>query len=642
MKYRFPIATFIVIFMLLFTAYAPSTSILQNIKPTKQLTLTDTSDPNVSIEAATLFKTDFEDGYPAGIYDSSERWHVVEETIGSQNFVFCNDISDQWSPFQFGSDVWENYAISLRVKFLSAVQGQSAETYFRISQSWDGYRASIWNNEWAGISYDQPWADLGSSPISIIPQRWYQVDLRFVKNNLKYYIDGQLLVEVNDNRRSSGRAGFGAGPNTQVCIDDILVWGLDENGLPIETPHDPIPDPLDKYECDSVFCFVNGSEPSMPIWNAPSQGFINQPNDHREQIVIDENFVVNANEVATFENKIVWVRPHHRQDIQVYGTLIVKDSLVLWDQTQHQQTSLRIKKGGKLNIENSYSFRSNSFWCNWEYEDGSTIFFNHFVGDPWCSIHGSVNYTAIGFSTVKLTFLNDTHDTTVEVSDAHHVWFELYPASGNYVITLPEKRRWADWRISDLWLNTDVNVVHSYIYERDISIINNTHITILDTPSGFGLGWAIYKDTPGFVDCELRNLGDPDNDKGVFYNDMTWDLPCNNSSLTVKNSLLQRAWPCTWGYVHLKIYNSNLVDTGVSGPTATMEIYNSTIDLISAYQGGKVYIENSKIRYDIEINDPNSVVYTYGVSSRDANNNFRIIEVDGGAYVELDSPGPPW
>jgi len=398
---------------------------------------------------------------------------------------------------------------------------------------------------------------------------------------------------------------------------------------------------LSIYE-GGVFDFVNGSDPSMPIWSIESQGYTPQTDDPREQIVIDETFVVGIEEEIIFQNQIVWVRPNRRQDIEIYGTLIIRDSLLLWEQTEHQQTRLRIKDGGKLIVEDSYAFQSNPFWLNWEFEDGSTIYFDNFVGQPWCSIHGSVEYTAVNYSTVKITFLNDVHDTVVEVSDAHHVWFELFPSAGEQEITFPEKRQWIDWQLSDLWPNTLVNVKHSYLYERDISISNDTHITVLDTPSGFSLGWAISKDTTGFIDCELRGLGNPGDDHGVFYESMVWDLPCNNSSLTVRNSVLERAWPVTWGQVHLKIFASNLVDPRNYGGPATMEIYDSTIDHVAAYQEGKVYIENSKIRYDIEVKDSNSTIHGFGISKRDDNRPIEVIEVDGGVYIELELPGPPW
>ena len=601
----------------------------------------NTTEAQVSIEAATLFKADFENGYPIGLYGGAREWYLYEESDGGS--IFCNQISDRWSNFQFGSDDWTNYAVSLRVKFLSANRDQSAETYIRINQSAEGYRASIWQNEWAGIGFYPPYVDLGGSPVNISQGVWYQVELRFVEDNLEYYLNDEILVEIDDSSRRSGRAGFGAAPNTEACVDDILVWGLDENGYPIVSPTSLPEDPRSKYENNCVFCFLDDiRDPLIPIWDTESHGYTHQQIDLREQIIIDENFSVGANEEVLFENLIVWVRPNRRGDIDVSGKLVIRDSLLLWDQTEHQQTRLRIQNGGELIIKDSFAFWNNQYWVNWDFEDGSTIYLDHFVGDPWTSISGSVNYTAINYSTVKLTLGDDIHDTVVEVSDAHHVYLELFPSAGEHEITLPEKRQWADWELSDLWPETVVSVRDSYLFGRDVSISNDTHITVLDTPSGFNLGWAIYKNDPGFVDCELSDLGDPDNDDGVFYENKIWDLPCNNSSLTVLNSLLHRAWPVTYGYIHLTINRSNLVDPRNYGGPATMEIYDSTIDHIAAYRGGRVYIENSEIRYDIEVKDLNSAIFGYGVSSRDENVNIEIIEIDGGAYFELESPGPPW
>ena len=69
---------------------------------------------------------------------------------------------------------------------------------------------------------------------------------------------------------------------------------------------------------------------------------------------------------------------------------------------------------------------------------------------------------------------------------------------------------------------------------------------------------------------------------------------------------------------------------------------DSTIDHIAAYREGKVYIENSEIRYDIEVKDKNSVIYGYEISARDEDRSIEILEVDGGTYVELGSSGLPW
>lgn len=401
------------------------------------------------------------------------------------------------------------------------------------------------------------------------------------------------------------------------------------------------PDPLAKYEGDCRFCFIDGSDPSMPVWNNGSQGYVPQQNDQREQIILDENFRVLAGQENTFENKIIWVRPKGTGEISIYGTLIIKDSLVLWDQTRFVQTELRVENGGILNIENSYVFSTNQFWVYWSFLDGSTIYLDHLIGQSNISIHGSVNYTATNYSTVHLSIFEDVHDTIVDVQDAHNVTLQIIPPTGEHQISFPPKGQWSNWEFSDMWPNTIVRIDHSYIYERDFSINNNTHITVHDVMDGFNIGWPIHKDNPGFITCEIRDLGDPKIDQGVYYEDMTWSLPCNNSSLRIINSVLQKAWPNAWGYVNLKVYDSNLATYTNWGSPTTIEIYDSTIDYVFAYGGGKVYIENSKIRYSIEVSGSGSQVHGYNIVKRDPTM-YQIYELDGGKYLDVESPGPSW
>ena len=599
--------------------------------------------PAISIEEATLFVADFESGIPAGI---SGLLHLWETRLGAgENTIYCNDLNDDWTSFFFGSEDWSDYAFEADIQLISSDPEYGYELYARFGEGGEGYRASVYDS-YASMSFYPPSLGFGGNNAVIAPSEWHTLRVEVVNQAVRYFVDDDLIVTVEDDHRASGQAGIGASPGTEICVDNIRQWAIDEHG-PIARENVPGAsnpnDPLAKYEGDCQFCFVNGSEPDMPIFNPDTLGHMPQPDDPREQIVLDETFSVGAGEEVVFEDKIIWVRPKQRGDIVVYGTLIVRNSLLLWDQTEHQQTYLLIKNGGNLIVESSFAFGTNPFWVNWEYEDGSTILFDHFVGDPWTSISGSIDYTAINTSSVRITFLVGIHDTTVRISDAHHVWFELYPPAGEHDITLPTKYEWVDWEISDLWPNTSVEVENSYLYERDIALFNDTHVTVRDTPDGFGLGWGITRDSAGFVDCEIRGLGDPEKDEGVFYEYKVWDLPCNNSSLTVISSALLRAWPVTWGNVRLRVYDSNLVDPrNYGGSTASMEIYNSTIDHMAAYDGGRVYLENTRIRYDIEVKDANSVIYGFDVSPREPDREIEIFEVDGGSYIELDSPGPPW
>jgi hypothetical protein len=611
--------------------------------PTSLSTLFPTSTPNLALaqQAAALYEQNFEESPLKGLSENGS-WSVSLDEAG--NHVFCNQISNNWQTFMFGYENWTDYAVEMRVKLLKQNTDLSAEIYARINDSTYGYRGQLYNMR-AGLAYILPLEILGIVSITTEPNHWYILRIEVAGNQIKFYLDNQVIASASDSNRSNGMGGFGVAPGAEACVDDIRAWALTPDGqIAQAAPADQIVsnDSLAKYEGDCTFCFVDGSDPSMPVWDQAAGGYKQQPGDTRKQTVRDENFVVPAKQVTTFENQIVFVRPHQRHDIKVYGTLIIKNSLLLWQQTENQQTYLLIEKGGKLVIENSYAFSSNPFWVGWTFEDGSTVSFDHFVGTPWCSIWGSVNYTATNFSTVELTLFGDVHNTRVEVSNAHHVEFEFFPPPGTYEFSLPKKEQWVDWKIDNIWPNTTIDMTHSYFYARSISLDSNVHVTITNTVDGISVGWAIHKDTPGFVDCEIKGLGEPGNDQGVLYQNTTWDLPCINSSLTIKNSVLQTAWPCSYGYVHLKVYDSNLFDPRNWGPPSTYEIYRSSIHFVAAYNGGLIYLENSKVQSGIEINGAGSIVYGYGVSATNPGSNYSIMQESGGKYVELQSAGPPW
>lgn len=436
---------------------------------------------------------------------------------------------------------------------------------------------------------------------------------------------------------------------TELTPTSIPTTTIASTITPTFTPtYTPKPTPtvdsnahLKKYEGDLAFSFVDGSEPDMPIRNGDGPGYKPQPDDPREQIVIDETFTVSAGEEVIIEDKIVWVRPNRVGNIEVFGTLIVRDSLLLWDQTEHHQVGLFIWPGGNLHIEDSYGFSTNQYWVNWDFFDGSTIVLDKFVSNILTAVFGSVNYTATNFSTVYLILFYNIHDTNIKVSDAHSMYFEIHPPPGVYDLSLPVLRNWIDWTLSDLWPNTTIEIEHSYLFEHYLTVSAGNHITIRDTSDIF-LGWNIHKESAGVVECELRNLGDPNRSDGVFYEYQTWDFPCIDASLTLINSQLLQAYPHITGYIHLRVYDSNIIDTGARGSFSKLEIYNSTVENVQTYEGGKVYLEDVKIRHYIEVKDVGSVVYGYGISPWKPGWEYEIIERDGGLFIELDSPGPPW
>ncbi|HUI89439.1 MAG TPA: hypothetical protein VLX61_12020 [Anaerolineales bacterium] len=610
---------------------APTLRPSPTLPPISTLPLTHTPDLVLAEKTATLFEQDFESGTALGIYDDYGNWSISLDDAG--HHVYCNNQSSQdWQSFKFGSDTWTDYAVEARVEFTEENPDHGVEIYARIDSAMDGYRGTV-NRGQAGLSYYPPVTSLGSSSFVTLANTWYTLRLEVFGDNIQFSINDQPVANGVVNQGLRGSAGFAAGPDTKTCVDDLRIWALTEDGRIANTS------PLAKYEGECQYCFLDDEGPSAPVPLSNTYGFTYRSGDPREKITLNENFRVNAGENVEFDNKIILIKPIQRKDIEVFGTLTIKDCLLIWLQTDDDQTELRIKSGGTLIIKDSYSFWGNSFGVNWNYEDGSTVFLDHFIGDPWTTISGSVNYTAINYSTVKLTFLQDTHDTKVQIANAHLVWFEIFPPEGTYTFTLPAKRQWADWNISSLWPMTTVEMKDSHIYEEDISLNPNTHVTVQDTPGGVGIGWMIHKAAPGYVDCELKNMGEPGtgNENGKLYQDMTWDLACINSSLTLKNTRLEKVWPHIWGYVHVKVYNSNMAETENAGTLGTLEIYDSAMDGVYADSGGRIYLENSSVAYTLDVRDQNSVVYGFGLSGQ-----YQVLTSAGGAYIQLEKPGSPW
>jgi len=407
-----------------------------------------------------------------------------------------------------------------------------------------------------------------------------------------------------------------------------------------------------RYETKYPHSWFDGSEPGMPVWDSNAGAFRPQKTDKRKQIFINERFVVPKGKTKTFYNKIVWMRAKSdkEDDLEVYGKLRFINCLILWDQKFPRQNELRIKKGGSLFIKNSYAVIANSNWVYWEFESGSKVEFNRFASQYWTTIHGSVRYTAKNFSTAWLTFLPSTKNSRVVILNAHSVYFEIFPPGGSkFTIRFPKKKKWENWSLNSVWPKTKVIVRNSYIWENDISLSNNVHATVKNSTEGFNIGWAVWEDDQdGPVNCILKGLGNPKNKKGTgtYYRRKVWRLPCNNSSLTVINSKLDTAWPNIWTEGTFKIYNSNLHEI-MFGGGAKMEIYNSTLTFGKPTgDGSGLYLHNVKIRRDDRAAGlfPTDLakIYGYKVRAEKRGDKVKIVETDGGKYIKLTSPGPPW
>ena len=413
-----------------------------------------------------------------------------------------------------------------------------------------------------------------------------------------------------------------------------------------------------KYETNYAHEWIDGSEPDMPAFVIVDESrnyYAPQKSDKRKRIYINENFVVPKGKTKTFYNKIVWMRPKSdaKKNIEVYGRLRFINCLILWEQTSSRHVQLVVKRGGSLYGKNTYAMKRTPHFAYWNYEDGSKVDFDRFRSNIMTSIYGSVRYTSRNFSTAWLSLFDDVNNSRVVVLNAHHTYFEIFPPEGKISLTLPRGRKWQSFTLNNIWPKTKVIVRNSYTHRNDVSLKNNVHVTVKNAVDGFGLGWTVdtVADQDGPFTCTLKGLGNPkygidlENSEhpGTYYKRKTWRLPCNNSSLTAINSTLFRAYPNMYDpRGTFKIYSSSLED--IIFGSGKMEIYNSRLSWAQPFgKGTKLYLHNVKVRHWGWITATDSSrVYGYKVRSVKAGKKVPIVETDGGRYIKLTSPGPPW
>ena len=155
------------------------------------------------------------------VNDRPNQWYIKQDNDG--NSIYCNRVTDDWVSFKFGNEDWSNYSISLRVKFPAGRAADKAETYFRIDQSMYGYRSEISHSGQSAIAFYKPYDRIASAMVPTKKNEWMRIQLIVSGNNIKYLVNGQVVANVKDDKRKNGMAGFGASPNSEVCVDDIVV-----------------------------------------------------------------------------------------------------------------------------------------------------------------------------------------------------------------------------------------------------------------------------------------------------------------------------------------------------------------------------------------------------------------------------------
>lgn len=204
-------------------------------KPTA--TIAPTSTPDLVFEAqqaALLYSQDFESGQTDGLYSytPTEDWSISIDENG--NHVYCNKYSPAfWTTVQVGLNLWTNYAVELKFKFMPPRPNGTVEVFGRMDKYSNGYGGFLdYPNQGAGLVSNHPGTQMMKA-ISAYPSfanQWYSLRLELAGGKIKFFINNVLFSQMSNTDYTHGKAAFGVSPSSLVCVDDIRVWALTQDG----------------------------------------------------------------------------------------------------------------------------------------------------------------------------------------------------------------------------------------------------------------------------------------------------------------------------------------------------------------------------------------------------------------------------
>ena len=406
---------------------------------------------------------------------------------------------------------------------------------------------------------------------------------------------------------------------------------------------------LDIHNIDSIPAAIRPSGP-IPRWISGGQ-VVQSPSDKREEFVIDETFRVSRGKRIVIEDKIIRMVASGDQskDIEIYGNLEIRNSVIIWEQKFNQQVRLIVKNGGNLQIYNSYGFASVHGWWNWDFESGSTIFLDRAFIDVWTTAAGRVNYSAQNFSQTRLTLIDSLRSSKVVVKDSIRTDLELFtPRGTRATFSVPPSREVVDWKVTTLYPSSLIELTNSKIGRIDVTVTNDSDITLVNYIDG-QIGLSIDGGQNRRKTCSIDGFGDPRSMRGLRVESKTWEIDCNNSSVTFVNSNVVGFWFALWGNVELEVTRSRLIDITNAGCRSDLIIRESTVDLLRndsrdwcGNYSARTFVVNSEIKQGVDASGERSNVWLYNTVVKSEGRNEALTARNGARITRTDSNSLPW
>jgi hypothetical protein len=211
--------------------------------PTATISSTPTLTP-VPLSTVLYFE-DFENGVPDGWGSIVGTWSVERENgnnywkgTGTKNYP------QAWLKKEAARD-WTDFAFESRIRFIKG-------GLFMCARSLDGgksfYNAFLSSKDnWMSFAeYDGTVKNDGSNyqtfsdkALQLQTNRWYILRFELQGEDLRLYLDDELINSGSRKKWSQGGVGFYMGGGDEIHFDDIRIWSL----LPMANPTLPVSTP---------------------------------------------------------------------------------------------------------------------------------------------------------------------------------------------------------------------------------------------------------------------------------------------------------------------------------------------------------------------------------------------------------------
>lgn len=178
-----------------------------------------------------LFEQDFNNGRRDGVTLYQPNWQMEGE---NGNKYLCSIPGDYYAGLNFGQNSWTNYAVELHFMEVEHQIGITSTVgiYFRYDSSTNRGNAGLLDLDGhiASLLLNEPAEDVSITSYQTVSNTWHTMRIEVAGQKVYFYINNQLVGSGKDSTFQYGAANFSVSPYEKICVDDIRVWALNENG----------------------------------------------------------------------------------------------------------------------------------------------------------------------------------------------------------------------------------------------------------------------------------------------------------------------------------------------------------------------------------------------------------------------------